>query len=274
MNHGKNDACWETSKIVPHATEFPSGILSTPRYQVRFARTREEIEAALRLRFEVFNLELGEGLAESFKTGLDRDAFDEQCHHLIVSENETGSIIGTYRMQTQAMAKRGSGFYSWGLFDLNAFPSGVLERSVEVGRACIASAHRNSKVLFLLWRGLAMYMVFQKKRYLFGCSSLTSQNPSEGRFLMECFRRTDRIHAHVRIEPQPGKACLPDETVGQPAVEVAIPRLFKTYLDNGAKVCGPPAIDREFKTIDFLMLLDLEDLEPRKVDLFFEGLEA
>ena len=35
------------------------------RYVVRFARTREEIDAALKLRFEVFNLELGEGLAES-----------------------------------------------------------------------------------------------------------------------------------------------------------------------------------------------------------------
>ena len=28
----------------------------------------------------------------------------------------------------------------------------------------------------------------------------------------------------------------------------------------GAKICGPPAIDREFKTIDFLTFLDLEKL--------------
>ncbi len=28
----------------------------------------------------------------------------------------------------------------------------------------------------------------------------------------------------------------------------------------GAKICGPPAIDREFGTIDFLTLLDLQAL--------------
>jgi len=28
----------------------------------------------------------------------------------------------------------------------------------------------------------------------------------------------------------------------------------------GAKICGPPALDREFKTIDFLTLLDLEQI--------------
>jgi putative hemolysin len=28
----------------------------------------------------------------------------------------------------------------------------------------------------------------------------------------------------------------------------------------GAKICGPPALDRQFKTIDFLTLLDLRAL--------------
>jgi hypothetical protein len=54
------------------------------RYSVRLARTREDVEAALRLRFEVFNLELHEGLTESFFTGLDEDEFDRVCEHLIV----------------------------------------------------------------------------------------------------------------------------------------------------------------------------------------------
>jgi putative hemolysin len=42
-----------------------------------------------------------------------------------------------------------------------------------------------------------------------------------------------------------------------------IPKLLRAYLSIGAKICGPPAIDREFKTIDFLTLLDLEALHPR-----------
>jgi putative hemolysin len=80
------------------------------RYLVRFAQTPKELEAALRLRFEVFNLELGEGLQSSFQTGLDRDEFDEACHHLIVLEMQKGEIIGTYRVQTGEMAAAAHGF--------------------------------------------------------------------------------------------------------------------------------------------------------------------
>ena len=49
-----------------------------------------------------------------------------------------------------------------------------------------------------------------------------------------------------------------------------IPSLFRTYLRYGAKVCGPPAMDREFKTIDFFMLFDLSALDARTYRLFFE----
>jgi putative hemolysin len=39
------------------------------------------------------------------------------------------------------------------------------------------------------------------------------------------------------------------------------------YLSLGAKICAPPAMDREFKTIDFLTLLDLENLPSRAAAL-------
>ena len=35
----------------------------------------------------------------------------------------------------------------------------------------------------------------------------------------------------------------------------AIPKLLRAYLAVGAKICGPPALDRQFKTIDFLTWL-------------------
>jgi putative hemolysin len=47
------------------------------------------------------------------------------------------------------------------------------------------------------------------------------------------------------------------------------PRLFRAYLDISAKVCGPPAIDREFKTIDFLTLIDLAHMPDRVRVRFF-----
>ena len=51
---------------------------------------------------------------------------------------------------------------------------------------------------------------------------------------------------------------------------VELPRLFATYLRYGSVVCGPPAIDRQFKTIDYLVLLDVESLDESTRRLFFE----
>ena len=45
-------------------------------YRVRLAITPDDLHAAQRLRFEVFNLELGEGLAASHALGRDEDAYD------------------------------------------------------------------------------------------------------------------------------------------------------------------------------------------------------
>ena len=41
-----------------------------------------------------------------------------------------------------------------------------------------------------------------------------------------------------------------------------VPKLLKTYLALGAKICATPAWDREFGTIDFLTLMDMEDITP------------
>lgn len=45
--------------------------------------------------------------------------------------------------------------------------------------------------------------------------------------------------------------------------ETRAPKLLRAYLTIGANICSAPAIDREFKTIDFLTLLDLQTLHPR-----------
>jgi putative hemolysin len=68
---------------------------------------------------------------------------------------------------------------SLGGFELSLLPRELLDNSVELGRACIAKGHRNTQVLFLLWKGVASYVASQRKRYLFGCCSLTGQDASE-----------------------------------------------------------------------------------------------
>jgi len=123
-----------------HADLFPELALPYGRYRVRLARSADDVDRALRLRFEVFNRELGEGLAESWRTGRDRDEFDAVCDHLLVEDARSGDLAGTYRMQTAARAAAGRGFYSAREFALEALPGEVRSASVELGRACVASA--------------------------------------------------------------------------------------------------------------------------------------
>ena len=250
-------------------TAGPSQIsIREGEYVARFAETRAELDAALKLRFEVFNLELEEGLESSFQTGRDTDEFDAFCHHLLIIEAESHAIVGTYRLQTSEIAKRG--FYSAGEFDLSYLPEEVLRQSVELGRACIAPEHRRPHVLFLLWKGLAAYLLHTQKRYMFGCCSLTSQDANEGKAVMRLLEEGGHFHREFYVPPQPGFECFPKDFVEEKSVEAKIPKLFRTYLRYGAKVCGEPAIDRAFKTIDFFVLFDLAALD--LASRFFFGL--
>jgi putative hemolysin len=241
--------------------------LELGRYRLRFARTAEDQDRVFALRFEVFNLELGEGLEESYATRRDSDAFDAQFDHLMVIDRATDWVVGTYRLQTCEAAAAGNGFYSATEFDLGGLPDGVLADSIELGRACIAREHRSSRVLFLLWTGLASYVLWNGKRYFFGCCSLTSQDPAEGARALAWLERAGKLHPDLVVQPTAAYACPYDGPVEVPD-GYALPKLFGTYMRYGARVCGPPAIDRFFGTIDFLALLDSKSLAPGTFEQF------
>jgi len=225
-------------------------------YSACLAEGPNDIRRAQRLRFEVFNLEMDEGLRESYATGLDQDVFDEVCDHLIVEESATGSVVGTYRLQTGIKAAAKHGYYSEQEFDFTPF-EGARARIIELGRACVHVEHRNFTVLSLLWKGIAGYARERESRYLIGCSSLTSQDPKDGASMYRQLAKTYFPDPAWRTVPQPAYACPLSEFAESPP---RIPKLLAAYLSIGARICGPPAIDREFKTIDFLTVMDLQTL--------------
>jgi putative hemolysin len=244
---------------------LPPSVPTERRYRLDFARTAAELEAVQRLRFEVFNLEMGEGFDESHETGLDQDRFDSVCHHLMIIDRKTEAVVGTYRMQTGEMALLNRGFYTADEFDLKSLSDDVRLNSVETGRACVAREYRNHRVLFMLWRGLVAYMAHNRKRYVFGCCSLTSQDPVLGKQAMEHLIQQGHVRDDVSVTPLAGWECYPagfSLTDAQRAKTIKLPRLFRTYLRYGAKVCGTPALDRFFKTIDYLVIMDLNELDP------------
>lgn len=246
-------------------TPYPSHPEAVPewedrfgRYRVSFARRAHELEEVLRLRFDVFNVELGHGPVGARR---DEDVFDSSCHHLLVRCERSGDVVGTYRFMTREQASSGPGFYAGAEFDLAPLADEILDRGVELGRACIARAHRGRRVLFLLWRGIGRYLEHNRKRYLFGCASLPSLDP----------RRIAPLDDGLRRAPTRGLPWLPVRPDYRRAPEVrdpddeplAMPSLLRGYLQLGAVVCGGPAYDTAFRTTDYFMLLDAEKI-PQK----------
>ena len=242
-------------RAAPQPVRSGRGPWSSP-YRVGLARTEDERRAAFRLRFRTFNLELNEGLESAYQTGEDTDEFDPFCDHVIVQEKRTGSVVGTYRLQTGSTAKRHLGYYSAREFDFTPYEP-LASRMVELGRACIHPHHRRYEVLMLLWKAIARYAVERGAQYLIGCSSLTSQDPAVGAATYESLKPM-LAPAHLRTVPTAEYACEPAMCI-EP---VQPPKLLRTYLAVGAYICGPPALDRAFKTIDFLTWMDLDNLSP------------
>ena len=256
------------------------------RYRLRLAETSEDRDAACRLRFRVFNIELGEGLESSYQTGRDMDRFDQCCEHLLVEDKLEDSpprrIVGTYRMQSGATAARNLGYYSAQEFSFAPYEPlrpGILE----LGRACIAREHRTPEVLTLLWRGIAQYACDMGLRYLVGCSSINSQDPAEG-WQMYSQLEPYKVSPEFETLPTAAFACpieqqrayaqpshCQSESIQSAQIQSGqmqsaqaqpappkIPKLLRTYLAIGARIAAPPAWDRAFGTIDFLTLLDLK----------------
>ena len=237
-------------------------------YVVRLATETADLIAALRLRFEVFNLEVGEGLESAYLTGHDTDEFDPVCSHLVVEHAPSRRVVGTYRLQTGSSAKANLGYYSEREFDFSPYEPFRCE-TIELGRACVHADHRNFNLLQLLWRGIACYAVERNARFLIGCSSISSQDTVEGAETYEELKHY-LVEPHLRTQPRPDfrvvaerdhlswcGRCTMTQSVASTITAGASSRLLRAYLAIGAKICGPPGIDRDFGTIDFLTLLDL-----------------
>lgn len=240
-------------------------LTETSLFRVTLAQSIGDLVECQRLRYSVFNLELGEGLSTSDRSGLDIDPFDSFCDHLMVRDLETAKLVGTYRLQTGTVARKNLGYYGNQLFDFSVYDP--MEREVlELGRACVHIDYRNIMVLHALWKGIAVYAIRHDSRYLIGCSSISSQNENLGLAMYESLRKKYLVPPSLRTTPQPGHDC---QGTGEPMEAPRPPRLFRAYLEISGRICGPPAIDREFKTIDFLTLVDLVSLPDRVRTRFF-----
>ncbi|MEV0411738.1 GNAT family N-acyltransferase [Streptomyces sp. NPDC050448] len=254
-----------TPAAVPAAAPVaaPAALPATPRYAVRLARNEDEVRAAQRLRHQVFAGELGARL-DGPEPGLDSDAFDAYCDHLLVLEEETEQVVGTYRLLPPERAAVAGRLYSESEFDLSALDP-IRPDLVEVGRSCVHPDHRNGAVIALIWAGLARYMDRSGHNWLAGCCSLPL---ADGGVLAAATRESvltrNLAPEEYRVTPH-----LPwnPEGITFPA-RMELPPLLRGYLRLGAWVCGEPALDAEFGCADLYVLLSLRRTNPRYLKHF------
>jgi putative hemolysin len=240
--------------------------LDTPRYTLLLSTDPALIEAAQRLRHDVFTSEPGFALAGA-TDGRDADRFDEYCDHLLVREDNSGELVGCYRMLPPPGAIAAGGLYTATEFDVSALDR-LRPSLVEMGRAVVREDHRNGGVVLLMWAGILAYLDRCGYDYVAGCVSVPVRGADEEtpgsqiRGVRDFVRR--RHAAPYTVHPYrpvtvDGKGLDDIEPPGR----VAVPPLMRGYLRLGAKVCGDPAHDPDFGVGDFPALLDKREADTR-----------
>jgi len=252
----------------------PPVLIETDKFLVKMAENHEEVEKAQRLRFEVFNLEQGRGLESSEKYGIDFDEFDEYCLHLLAVRKKDDRVIGTYRAHLGSVANSAKGFYSSREYEIKGLYR-VADKCLELGRTCVDPEFRTGSAVALLWGAISELLVRAKLTYMLGCVSLEGTDPKIGWAIYEYIKESYSICKSFSVTPRPGfKLKRPPEAdikkvlADKYALQKYIPPIFKGYLRLGACICGEPALDRAFGTIDFFIMVDVTKVPKRYVRHF------
>lgn len=234
--------------------------LQLASYKIRLAQTDADRDEVYRMRFKVFNEELGSGIAANNQARRDIDEFDKNCDHLVIEKNK--NIVGTYRLLPGYRITKEHGFFSETEFNIGGLPINF-EKSLEMGRACILPEHRKQATLVCLFVGIRHCMNLRGCTNLFGLASLAPMSHANALATFYKIKDIGRTLEIPNVKPISAMA-IPYGTV--PGPEPHIPALLSIYFGLGAFVCAEPAYDPVFKTHDMLTLLRLEEIPERSWD--------
>jgi len=210
------------------------------------------------LRYKVFAEEMGANLPKNAEN-LDIDEFDAYCDHLLIRDQESLKVVGTYRVLPPHKALEIGRLYSDSEFDLIRL-NHLRPKMVELGRSCVHEDYRSGAVIMALWSGLAQYMQKHDYEIMLGCASIPMADG--GHFAASLYNSlTNEQMAPVENHAFPRLPLPLDRLNG--GLEVEPPPLIKGYLKLGAKICSAPAWDPDFNTADVLTMLRLSEINPR-----------
>lgn len=266
------DAGGSTSRAFAGTLLGRLGSLST-----RLAKNENEVGEAQRIRHRVFCEEHGAQSAESgLNSGLERDAHDELCDHLLVLEaGDDEKIIGTQRFFLSHPGSKRCRFYSQNEFDVVSLANRHNDLTfMELGRSCILPDYRSKRTMELMWQGTWAYAVQNKVDVMIGCASFHARSVDEISnqlsFLSQVACTDDAWH----VDASSGNVCqiealdLSSDECRQALRK--LPPLVKGYLRLGAMFSTQAVLDPEFGTIDVLVVLPIERISERYLKYYGE----
>lgn len=230
---------------------------------VRLARSQAEIEAAQKLRYDVFYREFGALPADGMEmTGRDSDLFDAVADHLIVIDTRVDilphRVVGTYRLIRQDVAEKIGGFYTRHEYDISPLLNSC-DNILELGRSCVHRDYRTRPVMQLLWQAIAEYIAHYNIELLFGCASFhgTDINAvSEGLAYLHHNHRAPEDLCPQALPSRYRSMNLRREGEYDPRRAFAeLPALIKGYLRLGGFIGDGAVIDEQFNTIDVCVIV-------------------
>ncbi|MEF2070341.1 GNAT family N-acyltransferase [Consotaella sp. CSK11QG-6] len=241
--------------------------------EVRLARSREEVKAAQHLRYHVFYEEMAaQPSALQRVTRRDKDGFDRFCDHLLVLDTSrspilTEQIVGTYRLMRADSAALAGGFYTAQEFEIGPLiarhPG---KRFLELGRSCVLKDYRGKRTVELLWQGIWAYVLKHKIDVLFGCASLAGTSPEVLALPLSFLNSQGTVPPEWRVRALPGRGVHVTGECSDPRRALAaLPPLLKGYLRLGGYVGEGAVVDRQFGTTDVLIVLPVENINPRYI---------
>jgi putative hemolysin len=246
--------------------------------EVRLARTAADVRRAQRLRFDVFYKEMSAVPGAATRLARrDIDPYDAVCDHLLVVDHAAeSSVVGTYRLLRQDVAKRQGGFYSAAEFDVAALVARHRDaRFLELGRSCVLPPYRNRRTVELLWHGIWSYVLAHRLDVMIGCASLEGTDPDALAlplsFLHHFARAGDAWHVSALPQRHVEMNRLPAAAIDRKAALHALPPLIKGYLRLGARIGDGAVIDRQFGTTDVFIVLPVAAINTRYIGHFGEA---
>jgi putative hemolysin len=241
-------------------------------FELRIASDPRDLLAAKRLRYEIFVEELGaHGPGVDHLHRLESDEFDAVYDHLVLvdarrSADDLEHVVGVYRLLRGEKAAQFGRFYCDDEYDLT-----LLRRSgrslLELGRSCVHRDYRGGGAMYMLWSGLADYVLEHQIEVLFGVASFHGTDVEALKVPLSWLH-----HHHLAPEPLRVSALaaqfqsmnLMDASLLDKRQALAeMPALIKAYLRLGGFVGEGAFIDHAFNTTDVLLLMDTKAMSER-----------